>query len=211
MNRIDYAKREVNLKVVYYGPALSGKTSNLQYIYNLTAASHKSQLVSLNTEEDRTLFFDFMPLDLGEVHGFKVRLHLYTVPGQVVHDATRKHILRGVDGVVFVADSEYDRMDDNLESLQNLADNLKLHGKDISTIPLVLQLNKRDLPTAMLPAQMTEKLNLHNWPVREGIATMGMSVLETMMDAARLVLKGIKTSDLQEGSGEQPTEIPATM
>ena len=148
MTFINYAAREINCKIVYYGPGLCGKTTNLQYIYDRTNPAAKGKLISLATETDRTLFFDFLPLDLGTVRGFKTRFHLYTVPGQVFYDASRKLILKGVDGVVFVADSQEARMDANVESLQNLDKNLKEHGFDLATIPYVLQLNKRDLPTA---------------------------------------------------------------
>ena len=146
MTFINYASREINCKIVYYGPGLGGKTTNLQYIYDTSAAQQKGKLISLATETERTLFFDFLPLELGTVRGFKARFHLYTVPGQVFYDASRKLILKGVDGVVFVADSQRERMDANVEALWNLEDNLKGHGYDFAKIPYVLQLNKRDLP-----------------------------------------------------------------
>ena len=149
MTFINYAAREINCKIVYYGPGLCGKTTNLQYIYDRTNPSAKGKLISLATETDRTLFFDFLPLDLGTVKGFKTRFHLYTVPGQVFYDASRKLILKGVDGVVFVADSQEARLEANIESIRNLDKNLKEQGYDIATIPYVLQFNKRDLPTAM--------------------------------------------------------------
>ena len=149
MTFINYASREINCKIVYYGPGLCGKTTNLQFIYDKTNPNAKGKLISLATETDRTLFFDFLPLELGNVRGFKTRFHLYTVPGQVFYDASRKLILKGVDGVVFVADSQEARIDANLESLRNLEINLKEQGYDLYTIPYVLQLNKRDLPTAM--------------------------------------------------------------
>src|SRR5437588_9277078 len=149
MTFINYASREINCKIVYYGPGLCGKTTNLQFIYDSTAAQAKGKLISLATETDRTLFFDFMPLELGTVRGFKTRFHLYTVPGQVFYEASRKLILKGVDGVVFVADSQEERMDANIESLHNLEENLRDYGYDFGKIPYVLQLNKRDLPTAL--------------------------------------------------------------
>jgi hypothetical protein len=199
MNRIDYKNRELNLKIVYNGPGLSGKTTNLQYIYNLNSKVSRSELTTLNTEEDRTIFFDFLPVELGSVHGFTVRLHLYTVPGQVIHKATRQVVLKGVDGVVFVADSSPDRMADNLESLRDLEDNLRARGKDIQTIPYVLQLNKRDVGAATNRDEMIRQLQVKpDAPVHDAIATMGMSVLETMLSAARGVLKEIKVSDLSE-------------
>src|SRR5213075_2941045 len=148
MTFINYASREINCKIVYYGPGLCGRTTNLQYIYDATAPTAKGKLISLATETDRTLFFDFMPLELGTVRGFKTRFHLYTVPGQVFYDASRKLILKGVDGVVFVADSQDARMEANGESLQNLDKNLKEQGYDLKVVPYVLQFNKRDLPTA---------------------------------------------------------------
>ena len=149
MTFINYASREINCKIVYYGPGLCGKTTNLQYIFDSTAPQSKGKLISLATETDRTLFFDFMPLELGTVRGFKTRFHLYTVPGQVFYDASRKLILKGVDGVVFVADSQEERMDANIESLYNLEENLQSQGYDLMNLPYVLQLNKRDLPNVI--------------------------------------------------------------
>ncbi len=141
MTFINYASREINCKIVYYGPGLCGKTTNLQFIYDKTNPNAKGKLISLATETDRTLFFDFLPLELGNVRGFKTRFHLYTVPGQVFYDASRKLILKGVDGVIFVADSQQERMDANIESLHNLEQNLKAQGYDLMSIPYVLQLN----------------------------------------------------------------------
>src|ERR671927_19802 len=152
MSFINYMAREINCKIVYYGPGLCGKTTNLQYIYERTNPEAKGKMISLATETERTLFFDFLPLSLGEIRGFKTRFHLYTVPGQVFYDASRKLILKGVDGVVFVADSQIERMEANVESLQNLEKNLKEQGYDLSKIPYVLQLNKRDLPN-IIPAE----------------------------------------------------------
>ena len=146
MTFINYASREINCKIVYYGPGLCGKTTNLQWIYDKTNPTAKGKLISLATETDRTLFFDFLPLELGTVRGFKTRFHLYTVPGQVFYDASRKLILKGVDGVIFVADSQVERMDANVEAIENLVVNLKSQGYDLNNIPYVLQLNKRDLP-----------------------------------------------------------------
>ena len=146
MSFINFAAREINCKIVYYGAGLGGKTTNLQTIYQKTSDQQKGKMISLATETERTLFFDFLPLDLGTVRGFKTRIHLYTVPGQVFYDASRKLILRGVDGIVFVADSQEQRMDANVEALDNLMSNLKEHGYDFNKIPYVLQLNKRDLP-----------------------------------------------------------------
>src|SRR6266849_879706 len=155
---INFAAREINCKIVYYGAGLGGKTTNLQFIYQKTAEQQKGKMISLATETERTLFFDFLPLDLGSVRGFKTRIHLYTVPGQVFYDASRKLILRGVDGIVFVADSQQERMDANAEALDNLMSNLKEHGYDFNKIPYVLQLNKRDLPNVLPVGTPTQEL-----------------------------------------------------
>ncbi len=160
MTFINYAAREINCKIVYYGPGLCGKTTNLQWIYDKTNPQAKGKLISLATETDRTLFFDFLPLDLGTVRGFKTRFHLYTVPGQVFYDASRKLILKGVDGVIFVADSQEARMEANFESLQNLEKNLKEQGYDLKAVPYALQMNKRDLPTAVAAEEMYRQLNV---------------------------------------------------
>src|SRR6476469_7701703 len=158
MTFINYAAREINCKIVYYGPGLCGKTTNLQWIYDKTNPQAKGKLISLATETDRTLFFDFLPLDLGTVRGFRTRFHLYTVPGQVFYEARRKRILRGVDGVVFVAESQEERMHANIEALENLQENLKEHGYDFKKIPYVLQLNKRDLPSAMAVDELKREI-----------------------------------------------------
>ena len=172
MTFINYASREINCKIVYYGPGLCGKTTNLQYIYDTTAPTSKGKLISLATETDRTLFFDFMPLELGTVRGFKTRFHLYTVPGQVFYDASRKLILKGVDGVVFVADSQDERMDANIESLYNLEENLQANGYDLMKIPYVLQLNKRDLPNVIPAEEMVAELRRNGEPVHEAVAAV---------------------------------------
>jgi len=189
MSFINYASREINCKIVYYGPGLGGKTTNLQYIYEKTNPQAKGQLISLATETDRTLFFDFLPLDLGTVRGFRTRFHLYTVPGQVFYDASRKLILKGVDGVVFVADSQDARMDANLESLENLKVNLRENGFDLMTIPYVLQFNKRDLPSAVPYDEMYRLLNVKGEPTFEAVATQGVGVFETLKAVAKLVLQ----------------------
>src|SRR5512137_937823 len=188
MTFINYAAREINCKIVYYGPGLCGKTTNLQYIYDRTNPAAKGKLISLATETDRTLFFDFLPLDLGSVRGFKTRFHLYTVPGQVFYDASRKLILKGVDGVVFVADSQEARMDANVESLRNLEDNLRENGFELRTIPYVLQFNKRDLPSAVAVDEMYRLLNFKGEPTFEAVATQGMGVFETLKAVAKQVL-----------------------
>ena len=192
MSFINYAAREINVKIVFYGPGLGGKTTNLQYIYEKSNPQQKGKLISLATETDRTLFFDFLPLDLGSVRGFKTRFHLYTVPGQVFYDASRKLILKGVDGVVFVADSQEARMDANIESLRNLEDNLAENGFDLKTIPFVLQFNKRDLPTAVPVDQMYRTLNYKGEPTFEAIAVQGMGVFETLKAVAKQVLYDLR-------------------
>ncbi|MEE4273311.1 MAG: ADP-ribosylation factor-like protein [Thermoanaerobaculales bacterium] len=188
MSFINYAAREINVKIVFYGPGLCGKTTNLQYIYEKSNPQQKGKLISLATETDRTLFFDFLPLDLGSVRGFKTRFHLYTVPGQVFYDASRKLILKGVDGVVFVADSQEARMDANTESLHNLEENLVENGFDLKSIPYVLQFNKRDLPSAVAVDTMYRALNFKGEPTFEAVAIQGMGVFETLKAVAKQVL-----------------------
>jgi hypothetical protein len=192
MSFINYSSREINCKIVYYGPGLCGKTTNLQYVYARTSPDAKGKMISLATETERTLFFDFLPLDLGTVRGFKTRIHLYTVPGQVFYDASRKLILRGVDGVVFVADSQEERMDANTEALDNLQENLKEHGYDFTRIPYVLQLNKRDLPNAMPVDTLKKELWKKDEPVVEAVAFQGQGVFETLKAVAKLVLVELK-------------------
>jgi mutual gliding-motility protein MglA len=191
---INYVAREINCKIVYYGPGLGGKTTNLQYVYKITSPENKGKLISLATETERTLFFDFLPIDLGKIKGFRTRFHLYTVPGQVFYDASRKLILKGVDGVVFVADSQEDRFDANLESLSNLTDNLQEQGFDILKIPYVLQLNKRDLPGAMPIEELTKVLMIKGEPVIEAVAPQGTGVLTTLKAVARQVLVELRKS-----------------
>jgi len=191
---INYVAREINCKIVYYGPGLGGKTTNLQYIYQITSSENKGKLISLATETERTLFFDFLPIDLGQIRGFRTRFHLYTVPGQVFYDSSRKLILKGVDGVVFVADSQEERMDANLESVSNLAENLKEHGFDIAKIPYVLQLNKRDLPSAMPAEELTRQLQVKGEPVIEAVATQGVGILTTLKAVARQILVELRKS-----------------
>jgi signal recognition particle receptor subunit beta len=192
MTFINYAAREINCKIVYYGPGLCGKTTNLQWIYDKTNPQAKGKLISLATETDRTLFFDFLPLDLGTVRGFKTRFHLYTVPGQVFYDASRKLILKGVDGVIFVADSQEARMEANIESLQNLEKNLKEQGYDLKSVPYALQFNKRDLPTAVPAEKMYQQLNFKGEPTFEAVAMNGTGVFDTLKAVAKLVLTELK-------------------
>jgi len=187
---INFAAKEINCKLVYYGAGLGGKTTNLEKVFEM--APNKGKMISLATETDRTLFFDFLPLDLGTVRGFKTRFHLYTVPGQVFYDASRKLILRGVDGVVFVADSQEERLDANLESIENLEENLKEHGYDLMKLPYVLQLNKRDLPNALPIDVLKKALCRKDEPVIEAVAYKGIGVFETLKEVSRLVLAELR-------------------
>jgi len=196
MSFINYASREINCKIVYYGPGLCGKTTNLQYIFNKTNPDIRGKMISLATETERTLFFDFLPLALGNIRGFKVRFHLYTVPGQVFYDASRKLILKGVDGVVFVADSQVERMDANMESLENLSINLQEQGYNLDNLPNVLQYNKRDLPNIAPVEEMRSLLNTKGVPDFEASAHTGQGVFDTLKATARLVL-----IELRKGQG----------
>jgi len=192
MSFINYSSREINCKIVYYGPGLCGKTTNLQYIYGKTNPDLKGKMISLATETERTLFFDFLPLALGQIRGFKTRFHLYTVPGQVFYDASRKLILKGVDGVVFVADSQIERMEANIESLDNLRINLTEQGYDLDKITCVIQYNKRDLPNSAALDEMQKLLNPKGLPEFEACATTGQGVFETLKAVARGVLRDLK-------------------
>ncbi len=192
MSFINYSAREINCKIVYYGCGLCGKTTNLQYIYEKTSSEAKGKMISLATETERTLFFDFLPLSLGEIKGFKTRFHLYTVPGQIFYDASRKLILKGVDGIVFVADSQAERMDANIESFDNMKENLREHGYDLDAIPYVVQYNKRDLPSAVSVEELRRLLNPSNVPDFEAIAPKGIGVFETLKAVIKLVLIELK-------------------
>ncbi|MEZ4364694.1 MAG: GTPase domain-containing protein [Kofleriaceae bacterium] len=192
MSFINYSSREINCKIVYYGPGLCGKTTNLQYIYNKTNPDAKGKMISLATETERTLFFDFLPLSLGEIRGFKTRFHLYTVPGQVFYDASRKLILKGVDGVVFVGDSQMERMEANIESLENLRSNLEEQGYNLDKLPYVVQYNKRDLPNASPLEELEEALNPTKVPMYEACAPKGVGVFDTLKAVAKLVLTELK-------------------
>jgi len=196
MSFINYSSREINCKLVYYGPGLCGKTTNLQYIYNKTRPEAKGKMISLATETERTLFFDFLPLSLGEIRGFKTRFHLYTVPGQVFYDASRKLILKGVDGVCFVADSQVARFDANIESLDNLRVNLQEQGYELDKLPYVVQFIKRDLPNSARIEELTEVLNPTNVPQFEAVATKGTGVFDTLKAVAKQVL-----TELKRGTG----------
>jgi hypothetical protein len=192
MSFINYSSREISCKIVYYGPGLCGKTTNLQYIYAKTNPEAKGKMISLATETDRTLFFDFLPLALAEIRGFKTRFHLYTVPGQVFYDASRKLILKGVDGVVFVADSQIERMEANLESADNLRVNLAEQGYDLAKVPYVVQYNKRDLPNVVSMDELRSMLNPTRVPEYEAIAPTGVGVFDTLKAVAKLVLTELK-------------------
>jgi mutual gliding-motility protein MglA len=192
MSFINYLSREINCKIVYYGPGLCGKTTNLQYIYNRTNPNAKGKMISLATETERTLFFDFLPLEIGEIRGFKTRFYLYTVPGQVFYDASRKLILKGVDGVVFVADSQMLRAEANTESMDNLRTNLAEQGYNLDTIPYVIQYNKRDMPNVSSVEELRDMLNTGGVPDFSAVATTGEGVFETLKSVAKLVLTELK-------------------
>ena len=200
MSFINYLSREINCKIVYYGPGLCGKTTNLQYIYNKTNPEAKGKMISLATETERTLFFDFLPLALGEIRGFKTRFHLYTVPGQVFYDASRKLILKGVDGVVFVADSQIARMEANLESMENLRTNLAEQGYSLDKLPHVIQYNKRDMPSVAPVDELRSLLNPNGMPDFEAIATSGEGVFDTLKAVAKLVLTELKRGGSAAGA-----------
>jgi signal recognition particle receptor subunit beta len=196
MSFINYSSREINCKIVYYGPGLCGKTTNLQYVYAKTNPEAKGKMISLATETERTLFFDFLPLSLGEIRGFKTRFHLYTVPGQVFYDASRKLILKGVDGVVFVADSQIERMEANLESVENLRTNLAEQGYGLERVPYVVQYNKRDLPNIATVDELRRLINPRNVPEFQAVAPTGVGVFDTLKAVAKLVL-----TELKKGGG----------
>ena len=189
MSMINYASREINCKIVYYGTGLGGKTTNLEYIYSRVNPDTKGKMISLATETERTLFFDFLPIDLGEVRGFKTRFHLYTVPGQVYYNASRRLILKGVDGLVFVADSQATRAEANIESMHNLYDNLSTYGYDLQTIPFAIQYNKRDMPNILPVEELRAQINPMGIPDFEGVAIEGKGVFETLSCVSKLVVK----------------------
>lgn len=193
MSFINYAAREINCKIVYYGPGLGGKTTNLQYIYNQTNPQSRGKMVSLTGETERTLFFDFLPLNIGEIRGFTTRFHLYTVPGQHFYDASRRLVLQGVDGIVFVADSQVERMDDNLDSLKSLDVNMRDQGYDLRTIPFVFQYNKRDLPNPVPLKVLHEQLNSFNVEEFEAVAVKGVGVFDTLKAISKGILKSLRT------------------
>lgn len=191
MSMINYASREINCKIVYYGTGLGGKTTNLEYIYSRVNPETKGKMISLATETERTLFFDFLPIDLGEVRGFKTRFHLYTVPGQVYYNASRRLILKGVDGIVFVADSQATRAEANIESMHNLYENLSTYGYDLQTIPFAIQYNKRDMPNILPVEELRAQINPMGVPDFEGVAIEGKGVFETLSCVSKLVVKAL--------------------
>jgi signal recognition particle receptor subunit beta len=202
----NYSGREINAKIVYYGPGLSGKTTNLEHIYNTTAPHLRGKMVSMKTKVDRTLFFDFLPIQGGEVAGFNIRFLLYTVPGQVYYNATRKLVLKGADAIVFVADSQSEEMAANRESLKNLEENLREHGKDLSEVPLVVQYNKRDLPSALPVERLEAELNPRGVPSFESVATAGKGVFETLTAATRMVLDELRDQLVQDQSSRNEVD-----
>jgi signal recognition particle receptor subunit beta len=192
MSFINHNAKVIHCKIVYYGPSLGGKTTNIQWVYNETAQEQKTKLVSLNTDIERTLFFDFLPLDFGDFRGYKTRFHLYSVPGQVIYDASRKLIIKGLDGVIFVADSQAERMEENVQSLRNLEKNLEQQGLDIHEIPLVMQYNKRDLPNATSLKDLRLNLNLYNSPDFEATASEGKGVMESLKTVTKSIVNILK-------------------
>ncbi len=192
MSLFNYNAKEIHCKIVYYGPSLGGKTTNIQWMYQSLASDQKSKLSVLNTEVERTLLFDFLPLDVGDIRGFKTRFHLYSVPGQIVYDATRKLILQGIDGIIFVADSQADRMDENKQSFENLEKNLYQQGYNIKDIPLIMQYNKRDLPNALPMNELRKHLNRYNSPEIEACAVDGKGVLESFKLVSKSIIQVLK-------------------
>ncbi len=195
MSFINKKAKEIHCKIVYYGPSLGGKTTNVQWIYHKTQTEQKNKLITLNTNNERTLFFDFLPLNVGDINGYKTRFHIYTVPGQVVYDASRKLILKGLDGIVFVADSQKERMEENIESIKNLKTNLKQQGYDIEKVPLVIQYNKRDLTNAVPIQELRYALNLYNSPDFEAVASTGDGVEETFVTIAKKIVTILKGNE----------------
>ncbi|MDZ4677744.1 MAG: ADP-ribosylation factor-like protein [Oligoflexia bacterium] len=196
MSFINYNAKEIHCKIVYYGPSLGGKTTNIQWVYQKTANDQKSKLIALNTENERTLFFDFLPLFIGEIRGFTTKFHLYTVPGQVVYDASRKLILKGLDGVIFVADSQAERLEENIESMNNLEKNLVQQGYDIKQVPLIMQYNKRDLGNVTPTVELRKLLNRYNAPEFDAVATQGTGVFESLKTISKSIITVLKGGDL---------------
>lgn len=204
----NHLRKEIDAKIVYYGPGISGKTTNLQFIHQNLKPEQRGKMVSLATEEERTLFFDFLPIELESVRGFRTRFHLYTVPGQIYYGATRRAVLSGADGVIFVADSQAERMEDNLMSLKDLEENLRYYGKRIETIPLVMQYNKRDLPNISAVEELNQRINRWQAPYFESVAIAGKGVFESLTMACRLVLKAIEEGVETRKAARRPEIIP---
>lgn len=196
MSLINNNAKEIHCKIVYYGPSLSGKTTNIQWVYNKSVAAEKSEIVELPTEVERTLFFDFLPMEIGEIRGYRTRFHLYTVPGQVVYNASRRLILKGLDGIIFVADSQAERMEENIQSLDNLEKNLEQQGYDIRNIPLIFQYNKRDLANALPVVELRNTLNRYNAPDFEGSAREGKGVFEALKTVSKSIITTLKGGDI---------------
>lgn len=192
MSFINHNTKTIHCKIVYYGPSLGGKTTNIRWVYQQTASDQKTKLVALNTDIERTLFFDFLPLDFGDIRGYKTRFHLYSVPGQVIYDASRKLIIKGLDGIIFVADSQTERMEENVQALQNLERNLEAQNLDINEVPLVFQYNKRDLPTASSLKELRFQLNRFNSPDFEATASEGKGVMESLKTVTKSIVNVLK-------------------
>ncbi|MFZ9594510.1 MAG: GTP-binding protein [Bdellovibrionia bacterium] len=195
MSFINYATKEINCKVIYFGPGLSGKTTNVQYIYEHTQQAHRGKLVTLSTENERTLFFDFLPLAIGEVKGYKTRFHLYTIPGQTFYEVSRQFILKGVDGIVFVADSQSERMESNIEAFEALEKSLEKQGYDLSKLPLVFQYNKRDMPGVVSISEMEATFNPMRRPYFEAVANSGQGVMETLQSISQSIIRELKGAE----------------
>jgi signal recognition particle receptor subunit beta len=208
MVQINFALKEVNCKVVYYGPGMSGKTTNLEIVHKKAPEQNRGELTSISTDGDRTLFFDYMPLDLGTIAGMRTKFQLYTVPGQVYYNSTRKLVLQGVDGVVFVADSDPNKMKENQESLANLEENLREYGKDLRTLPHVFQWNKRDIPGALPPAELSSQMNRFGAPTFEAVARTGEGVFPTLKALAALVLESLNRRDSGSGRSAPASPLP---
>ncbi|MBN2233267.1 MAG: GTPase [Deltaproteobacteria bacterium] len=205
----NYQKREIGAKIVYYGPALCGKTTNVQFIHLKLNPRQRGELVSLATDSDRTLFFDFLPIELENIGGFKTRFHIYTVPGQVYYNSTRKAVLTGVDGVIFVADSQRSMLRENLESLENLRENLRYYNRDLDTLPLIIQYNKRDMDDVMPVDELNEHLNPRSLPFYEGVAVKGTGVLPTLTSCCKLVLQQLKKKSAAARGGTATSAAPS--
>ncbi|MDD5675598.1 MAG: ADP-ribosylation factor-like protein, partial [Chitinivibrionales bacterium] len=210
MASINYAAREISVKIVYYGPGLSGKTTNLQVIHKKVPPEYKSDMVSLATETDRTLFFDFLPLDLGTIKGFSTKFQLYTVPGQVYYNATRKLVLRGVDGIIFVADSQAEKINEDLESFQNLEDNLIEYGYQRENIPIIIQYNKRDLPGVLPVEKLNSLLNKYNCEFNEAIAARSIGVFESLKMMGKLVIDNLNLKYSHAARSSSPASVTFT-